>query len=295
MEPMSATSTSAIGAAPPRTQTLSNKVQPLIPWRLRSHAAAEHSARQAACPRRITTRLQVVADRVTAEASVQATNHANQMVRDGHYESSLVAEQVNALRVRIACLDERDTIFLNPVVMNPRKRSRDLYDLIRMPDEWRKAETDPRDGVQASKTDPEQPSLASVLDPFNPATTVVDVCVVGCGPAGLALAAELGANGVSVALIGAPTVPCDSEVGSVPCVFKLIRPTWPHPALTVPIVLCRSHYPSELHACAKHTWHHKHRHFEVVCRWCVLPCNEPRRSGGVCKSGRTFCMYPIMQ
>lgn len=134
MEPMSATSTSAIGAAPPRTQTLSNKVQPLIPWRLRSHAAAEHSARQAACPRRITTRLQVVADRVTAEASVQATNHANQMVRDGHYESSLVAEQVNALRVRIACLDERDTIFLNPMVMNPRMRSRDVYDSIRMPD-----------------------------------------------------------------------------------------------------------------------------------------------------------------
>ena len=61
--------------------------------------------------------------------------------------------------------------------------------------------------MQASKTDPEQPSLASVLDPFNPATTVVDACVVGCGPAGLALAAELGANGVSVALIGAPRAP----------------------------------------------------------------------------------------
>ncbi len=60
-------------------------------------------------------------------------------------------------------------------------------------------------GVQASKRDPEQPSLASVLDSFNPATTTVDVCVVGCGPAGLALAAELGANGVSVALIGEPT------------------------------------------------------------------------------------------
>jgi 2-polyprenyl-6-methoxyphenol hydroxylase-like FAD-dependent oxidoreductase len=31
----------------------------------------------------------------------------------------------------------------------------------------------------------------------------VDACIVGCGPAGLALAAELGAQGVSVALIGA--------------------------------------------------------------------------------------------
>jgi 2-polyprenyl-6-methoxyphenol hydroxylase-like FAD-dependent oxidoreductase len=43
-----------------------------------------------------------------------------------------------------------------------------------------------------------------VLEPFEPATDVVDVCVVGCGPAGLALAAELGSHGVSVALIGNP-------------------------------------------------------------------------------------------
>ena len=55
---------------------------------------------------------------------------------------------------------------------------------------------------QASKEDPEQPRIASILDPFVPSTTPVDVCVVGCGPAGLALAAELGSQGLSVALIG---------------------------------------------------------------------------------------------
>ncbi len=57
--------------------------------------------------------------------------------------------------------------------------------------------------VQASKEDPEQPTIASILPPFIPAATPVDACIVGCGPAGLALAAELGAQGVSVALIGA--------------------------------------------------------------------------------------------
>lgn len=61
--------------------------------------------------------------------------------------------------------------------------------------------------LQASKADPEQPSLASILDAFDPAAGTVDVCVVGCGPAGLALAAELGANGISVALIGAYLYP----------------------------------------------------------------------------------------
>ncbi|KAK9814677.1 hypothetical protein WJX72_009604 [[Myrmecia] bisecta] len=55
---------------------------------------------------------------------------------------------------------------------------------------------------QASKQDPEQPKIASVLAPFKPATTVADVCVVGCGPAGLALSAELAAQGLAVALVG---------------------------------------------------------------------------------------------
>ena len=33
---------------------------------------------------------------------------------------------------------------------------------------------------------------------------MADVAVVGCGPAGLALSAELAAKGLAVALIGAP-------------------------------------------------------------------------------------------
>ena len=54
--------------------------------------------------------------------------------------------------------------------------------------------------AQASKVDPEQPTLASVLPPFDP-SSVADVAIVGAGPAGLALAAELATQGVSVALI----------------------------------------------------------------------------------------------
>ncbi len=103
MEPLSATSTSAIGSASSRAHALPNKVQQVIPWRLRSHAAAEHSARQTACPRKA-TRLQAVADRVTAEASLEATIHTNQIIRDGDFESSLVAEQVQSLCDRMSLL-----------------------------------------------------------------------------------------------------------------------------------------------------------------------------------------------
>lgn len=55
---------------------------------------------------------------------------------------------------------------------------------------------------QASKEDPEQPSIAAVLPPLDPSGAALDVCVVGCGPSGLALAAELGALGVRVGLVG---------------------------------------------------------------------------------------------
>ncbi|KAL4551185.1 hypothetical protein Ndes2526B_g05490 [Nannochloris sp. 'desiccata'] len=55
--------------------------------------------------------------------------------------------------------------------------------------------------LQASKEDAEQPSIASIL-PTVDASTVADVGIVGCGPAGLALAAELGKRGLKVALIG---------------------------------------------------------------------------------------------
>lgn len=56
--------------------------------------------------------------------------------------------------------------------------------------------------LQASKLDEEQPSIASILLATN-TVDKFDVAVVGCGPSGLALAAELGKRGLSVTLIGA--------------------------------------------------------------------------------------------
>nr|WJE87833.1 lycopene epsilon-cyclase [Chlorella sorokiniana] len=54
---------------------------------------------------------------------------------------------------------------------------------------------------QATKIDPEQPALADALPPFDPAAETADVAIVGAGPAGLALAAELAGQGLSVALV----------------------------------------------------------------------------------------------
>ena len=53
---------------------------------------------------------------------------------------------------------------------------------------------------QASKDDPEQPTLASALPAFD-ITATADVAVVGAGPAGLAAAAELAKQGLSVAMV----------------------------------------------------------------------------------------------
>ncbi len=64
------------------------------------------------------------------------------------------------------------------------------------------------DTLQASKTDQQQASIGSYLLPFN-VTTTADVAVIGCGPAGLTLAAELAKNGVNVALIGRS---CSSDI-----------------------------------------------------------------------------------
>jgi len=44
--------------------------------------------------------------------------------------------------------------------------------------------------------------MADVLEHYLPGSGAADVCVVGCGPSGLALAAELANNGIKVALVG---------------------------------------------------------------------------------------------
>lgn len=55
--------------------------------------------------------------------------------------------------------------------------------------------------MQANKPEGEQPTIASYLGTTTPPGTV-DVAVVGCGPAGLTLAAALAARGATVCLIG---------------------------------------------------------------------------------------------
>lgn len=57
---------------------------------------------------------------------------------------------------------------------------------------------------QASKADEGQASIASVLAPADP-TSPCDVTVVGAGPAGLFLAAELARRGLQVNVLGGAT------------------------------------------------------------------------------------------
>ena len=67
--------------------------------------------------------------------------------------------------------------------------------------------------LQAAKQDDQQPAIASVLSPPpSSSTTPIDSVIVGCGPAGLALAAEVAARGVAVTLIG-PDVPFVNNYG----------------------------------------------------------------------------------
>lgn len=54
---------------------------------------------------------------------------------------------------------------------------------------------------QQRKILPDQRPIAEYLPPLAPGSTV-DVVVVGCGPAGLALAAALGDRGLAVGLVG---------------------------------------------------------------------------------------------
>jgi lycopene epsilon-cyclase len=55
--------------------------------------------------------------------------------------------------------------------------------------------------LQAGKRDEEQGRIADQLSPLNPKDTQ-DVLVVGCGPAGLYLAAQVAQRGLKVGLIG---------------------------------------------------------------------------------------------
>ncbi len=57
---------------------------------------------------------------------------------------------------------------------------------------------------QAGKSEPGQELISSVIPAYEPSSSsaVADVIVVGCGPAGLALAAELGKRGINVVLLG---------------------------------------------------------------------------------------------
>ena len=57
------------------------------------------------------------------------------------------------------------------------------------------------DRSQASKSDEKQCSIAETLPAFR-TEAIADVCVIGCGPAGLALSSELAKQGLSVCLIG---------------------------------------------------------------------------------------------
>ena len=61
--------------------------------------------------------------------------------------------------------------------------------------------------IQANKSDEEQPLIADTLQAFD-LSTAADVCVIGCGPAGLALSSELAKHGLSVCLIGGLQMLC---------------------------------------------------------------------------------------
>ncbi|KIZ06110.1 hypothetical protein MNEG_1848 [Monoraphidium neglectum] len=73
---------------------------------------------------------------------------------------------------------------------------------------------------QANKRDKEQPTIASQLQPLVPGATV-DAAVVGCGPAGLYLAAQLAQRGLSVGLIG-PDKPFVNNYGVWVDEFKAV-------------------------------------------------------------------------
>ncbi|XP_022946860.1 lycopene epsilon cyclase, chloroplastic-like [Cucurbita moschata] len=66
--------------------------------------------------------------------------------------------------------------------------------------------------MQQNKTMEMQSKLADVLPPISIGNDVLDLVVIGCGPAGLALAAESAALGLKVGLIG-PDLPFTNNYG----------------------------------------------------------------------------------
>jgi hypothetical protein len=131
-------------------------------------------------------RLTAVAEASRLAAEVSTVSLCNQHVREGYSESRLVQEQVSPPHRADRCPRMAGAICC--MLSRASRYSAALLTVCIH--------------QQASKVDSEQPSMAEVLHPFDPVATTADVCVVGCGPAGLALAAELGSHGLSVALIG---------------------------------------------------------------------------------------------
>uniref|UniRef100_A0ACD5W0U8 Uncharacterized protein n=1 Tax=Avena sativa TaxID=4498 RepID=A0ACD5W0U8_AVESA len=66
--------------------------------------------------------------------------------------------------------------------------------------------------MQATKTMESQSKIASKLLPIADETSVLDVVIIGCGPAGLSLAAESAKKGLVVGLIG-PDLPFTNNYG----------------------------------------------------------------------------------
>ncbi len=81
--------------------------------------------------------------------------------------------------------------------------------------------------LQAAKEDEEQPLIAHSLQSFN-LDEAADVCVIGCGPAGLALSSELAKQGLSVCLIGNDTlVALLSSASAAGISARIWEPSWP--------------------------------------------------------------------